>query len=298
MRADLPLDCVEAALSTHGSRPKRQGSAVTALCPAHDDTTPSLSVNAKEDGTVLLRCQAGCATADVLTALGLDWSDLFASPPERQDRREILDTYDYVDEAGALLFQVVRYMPKKFVQRRPDGAGGWEWSLNGVRRVPFHLPDLTAAIEAGRVVFVTEGEKDVERLRSQGIPATCNAGGAGKWAADWGKRYFTGAKVAILPDNDEPGRRHAEDVAQSLYGSAAEIRVVELPGLPEKGDVSDWLNAGHTLDELRELVKATAAWLPDERASNAQAEYETGPRLVGVLASMITPSRPEWEWTG
>src|SRR5579862_9559076 len=107
-----PIDVVESRLLELGCRPKRQGNAIMAHCPAHEDGTPSLSLGTKDDGTVLVRCQAGCETADVLAALGLEWSDLFASPLERKDRREIVATYGYHDERGTLLYEVVRFDPK------------------------------------------------------------------------------------------------------------------------------------------------------------------------------------------
>jgi hypothetical protein len=115
-----------------------------------------------------------------------------------------------------------------------------------VRRVLYRLPELLAST---RGIVVVEGEKDADRLASLGIVATCNVGGAGKWRAEYADA-LRGRTVVIIPDNDEPGRRHADDVAQQLSGSA-EVRILELPGLPDKGDVSDWLDAGHSADELR-----------------------------------------------
>src|SRR5262249_42890268 len=93
----------------------------------------------------------------------------------------IVATYDYVSETGDLLYQVVRYEPKTFRQRRPNGTGGWTWKLEGVWQVPYRLPEVVEAIASGRLVVVVEGEKDADALWALGIPATCNAGGAGKW---------------------------------------------------------------------------------------------------------------------
>jgi hypothetical protein len=89
-----------------------------------------------------------------------------------------------------------------------------------------------------------------------------NPGGALKWSDDY-NRYFEGRLVAILPDNDGPGTKHAEQVANSLYLIATEIRIVELSGLPEKGDVSDWLEAGHQASELLECIDRAAKFKPD-----------------------------------
>ena len=140
--------------------------------------------------------------------------------------QRIVDTYDYVDEARELLYQVCRTDPKGFFQRRPDGAGGWINNLNGTRRVLYRLPELLAAGPADPV-FVVEGEKDVDRLRGLGLVATCNAAGAGKWRPEYAEA-LRGRRVVVLPDADDPGRAHAEAVAHSLHGVAASVKVVEL----------------------------------------------------------------------
>ncbi len=176
--------------------------------------------------------------------------------------RRIVTIYDYRDETGALLFQTVRYCPKDFKYRRPDGKGGWIWNLDGVRRVLYRLPELLAADPAA-LVFIPEGEKDADRLRSLGLVATSNPMGAGTWRSEY-NQDLAGRHVVILPDNDSDGRRHKEQVAGEVHSTAASIRVLELPGLPERGDISDWLDAGHTVEKLRELVGAVPVWSPGE----------------------------------
>lgn len=161
-------------------------------------------------------------------------------------------TYDYSDEQGALLFQVVRKVPKAVVQRRPDGSGGWNWRTKGVRRVPYRLPDLLAAPPEA-VVYVVEGEKDADALWAHGVVATTNAGGAGKWSSDLSP-YLKGRTVVILPDNDEAGANHARDVQRKLRGVARTCHILLLPDLAPKGDVSDWLNAGGTPTALSGLT--------------------------------------------
>lgn len=184
-----------------------------------------------------------------------------AEQPLRPRRRRIAAAYDYRDETGVLLFQVVRYAPKTFRQRRPDGNGGWSWRVRGIRQVPYRLPELCAAGDAP--VFVVEGEKDADRLASLGFVATCNAGGANKWP-DALNRYFQGCAVCILPDNDDAGRAHAQKVAAALHRIADNLRVVTLPDLPPGGDVSDWLAAGGDGERLIELWQAASPWRPDE----------------------------------
>jgi hypothetical protein len=182
--------------------------------------------------------------------------------------------YDYQDETGALLFQVCRFesdartpdgkRQKTFRQRRPDSAsGGWSWKTQGVRQVPYRLPELIQHVAMGLTIFIAEGEKAVDTLRKLGGPATCNAGGAGKWP-DALNGWFAGADVVILPDADEAGRRHADLVASRLRPFARRVRMLDLPGLPPKGDVADWQAAGGDDDQLYDLLEAVAYEAPPE----------------------------------
>jgi hypothetical protein len=188
-----------------------------------------------------------------------------AAPRIGADRARIpiAVTYEYADADGTLLFQVLRRADKTFTQRRPDGAGGWIYNLDGVRRVLYRLAGLLAA-DPRRIVFVPEGEKDVDRLTDLGLVATTNPGGAGKWRGDYAAA-LRGRHVVILPDNDVPGRRHSWQVTRSLHGVAASVKIIDLPGLPPKGDVSDWLDRGGTVKELRRLVRTAPDWGPTER---------------------------------
>jgi hypothetical protein len=226
-----------------------------ALCPTHDDRRRSLGIKAGDTGAVIVKCQAACTTERIVEALGLTMKDLF--PAANSHGARMAAVYDYCDEASALLYQVVRFEPKDFRQRRPDGNGGWTWKLNGVRRVLFHLPQLLAA-DPAMPVYVVEGEKDVLALEPLGLVATTNAGGAGKWRREYAD-VLRGRRVVILPDNDDAGRQHAEHVAAAIAGMAVSVRVLELPGLPPKGDVSDWIAAGGTRSQLEALGGAAPA---------------------------------------
>jgi hypothetical protein len=179
--------------------------------------------------------------------------------------------YPYVDEGGELLLQVVRFAPKTFRQRRPDGKGGWIWNIKGVRRVPYCLPDLLEALGAEQIVFIVEGEKDVDNLCRLGARATCNLGGAGKWHAEL-NQYFAGADVVIIGDHDLAGRDHVRDVAAKLMTTAARIRVIEIgqvwPQCPDKGDVSDWIAAGLTIEALNALVAQLSTWSPTQETTS------------------------------
>ena len=151
---------------------RRCGSGWMAKCPAHDDHKPSLSIQEK-DGKVLVHCHGGCSQGSVIDAL----SGLGLWQPEAVANRQIVAAYGYTDEHGKLLYEVVRYEPKDFKQRRPDGWGSWDWK-KGERQVLYRLPEVLEA----PIVFLVEGEKDVETLREYGFVATTNAGGAdAKW---------------------------------------------------------------------------------------------------------------------
>lgn len=173
---------------------------------------------------------------------------------------KIVASYAYHDQAGKVVMQAIRFEPKSFRQRRPIEGGKWAWNLSGVELVLYRLPELLGA-DPAKPVFVVEGEKDVDALRALGLVATCNPMGAGKWR-DRYSDHLRDRHVVILPDNDQAGRDHAEQVARSLQGKAASVRVVGLPDLPEKGDVSDWIVKGGTAAGLLKLVGAAGEWSP------------------------------------
>jgi hypothetical protein len=179
-------------------------------------------------------------------------------------QRRIVKTYRYVDETGELLYEVVRYEPKDFRQRRPDGKGGYIYELEGVRRVLYRLPELRTADES-RPVFIPEGEKDVDNLYDNGLIATTNAMGAGKWRPEY-TEALRGRNVVLLPDNDEPGQKHAETIARELCAAGASVKILKLPSLAPKGDVSDWIAAGGTKEQLLKLAMQAPDFEPDPPA--------------------------------
>lgn len=197
----------------------------------------------------------------IVNCEAIDWlrGTAAAEAPRRTTGPErIIATYDYEDEDGDLLFQVARYEPKDFRQRRPDGRGGWIKNIDGVTIVPYRLPTFAGATGT---IYIPEGEKDVEALRRLGFTATCNPMGAGKWPEHFAE-HFVGMDVVILPDNDPSGRKHADKVARNLAPVAERVRIVELPDLPHKGDVSDWLAAGGTAKQLCDLLSAAETFDP------------------------------------
>jgi len=227
-----------------------------ARCPAHDDQHPSLSVGIGEDGRVLLKCHAGCAVKDILITMGLTERDLFV---QKSPAKTVATTYDYRDAKGTLLYQVVRYSNKTFKQRRPDGNGGWTYSVKDLPRVLYRLPELLAA-SSEAWIFIVEGEKDVDNLVHLGLVATTSSGGAGKWKHLSDTSALEGRSVVVIPDKDQAGYRHIQEVCQHLNGKVKELRYLDLDG-PGK-DVTDWLESGGTREKLLGLVATAPSWTP------------------------------------
>ena len=265
--------------------PRPSGNGWSSLCPGHDDHKPSLSINLGRNGRLLVHCHAGCDVGTVLDSLGLN-KDFLSG---------ITDTYEYHDENGVLLYQVCRYLPKNFKQRQPDGNGGWNWSVKGVRRVLYRLPELIEAVQRGDTIYICEGEKDVHSMEAHGFVATCNSGGATKEVGD--KKWpdtctesLRGADVVIIADKDSTGRTHAQVVAGKLMGIAKSIRVIELPdvnGSPVK-DPADFFSAGGTADELTALVAATPDVGPETQAAIGHPGKISGTSMASKSAATVS----------
>ena len=244
---------------------KKSGSGWTAKCPAHDDGTASLSISTGDDGRTLLHCHAGCTLDAVCAAMNITPADLFADGHRNVSPARIVATYPYHDAAGKVLFEVVRYDPKDFRQRKPDATAldGWTWNTKGIKKVLFRLPEILAAIASGKFIFVCEGEKDALAMAEHGFSATCNPGGAGKWQDNY-TETLRGAEVVIVADKDKAGRDHAQLVAGKLHGVAKSVRVLELPDVNGKAvkDAFDFFAAGGDAGQIGELVDATPEWTP------------------------------------
>jgi putative DNA primase/helicase len=200
----------------------------------------------------------------------------FLDAPKAQPKK-IVATYPYVDCFGQPLFEVVRFEPKSFAQRRREN-GDWVWNLKGVDRELYHLPEVQKAVRDGKTIYIVEGEKDADKLRSLGETATTNAGGAGKWLDSYNEG-LRGANIVIIGDNDDAGRAHVEQVAGALTGIAKSVHVADLlsvwPECPSKGDISDFLAARHKLDELN-----PTPWLKQTERGNANKSDSEIARLA------------------
>jgi len=254
----------------------------------HGDKTPSLTITEKED-KVLLFCHVcgESATPEILKTVELEEKDLFKKNWNKESSSEYSSSggdkktypldwivknstvqYFYNNDNNEPEILKIRYLDKTTGEEVKGcfyhyaGCDRWIKNLNGKRPQLYKLPELLQAIRRGEeFIFDVEGEKDVETLSKVGLTATTS--GSSKSWQDKFKEYYRGAKkVIILPDNDQPGKEYAGQKAKSLHGIAEEVKIVELPGLKEREDVTDWINGGHTKEELLELVKNTPVYSP------------------------------------
>ena len=274
-----------------------------ALCPGHDDHEPSLSVR-EADGKILVRCFAGCTLVDILKPLNLEVKDLFLNDDKSKVRsqRKLVATFSYEIEKGKEAFQIRRYDlgngEKTFEawhrtnDRYVAGVlkkGEYVPGMGKYKDKPilYHFPELKEWIAADRRIYIREGEGKAKIIIERGEAATTSPFGAGR--NKWRPRYsdaLAGAKVVILPDNDKPGHDFAREKAVSLYGKAASVKVLELPGLPEKGDIVDWFNAGGTFEELERLAESCPEYEPPPEAKLPEIVV-TDRRLRHVTAEAL-----------
>lgn len=292
----LDFDAVVRETRAKGRGDQRQGH-----CPVkgHRDQNPSLSITRQADGTALVHCFK-CDPGDVFRALRE--KGCISEPLAARNGNHAGEWvwYDYPDETGAVLYQSGRqdYPRKKFTQRRPDGAGGYVYNLNGVRRVPYKLPALIAGAKVGKTALFVEGEKHADHLTRAGFVATTFSGGAGALKTDnqpkdW-PALFRGVHVCILADNDEPGKAHACRVGRALVGVAKSVRVIKaLPGVGHKGDVLNWWDPeqGRDANALRELIRAAPEYEP-QPGDDTEAYYSSPSDAVANTVPNAGTSEP------
>ena len=234
---------------------KHNNNSIVALCPSHNDKSPSLTASFNSD-KILVKCQAGCPFKEIVSALEMKQSQFFSPKEHSPPKKVIQATYRYEDKDGGHVMDVVRFKPKDFRPKRPDG----NLTLDGVTRVPYRLPQLLAGIKEGRDIILLEGEKDCDNAEKFGLVATTFAGGSGKWRKEYSE-WFQDAKVICLPDNDDAGRKGMHHIASEISMVAESVRWLELPDVPEKGDLSDWLSIeGNDQTKLKELISNAKQW--------------------------------------
>jgi hypothetical protein len=240
---------------------RQNGGELRAPCPIHEGKRESFAVELSSGNWF---CHSQCGRGGSIYDFEAEQNNLskkdaitsvlrIVGRTDTQPR--IVKTYQYSDESGQLLFEVVRFEPKDFRQRRPDGNGGWIWDLKGVRRVLYNLP----AVVKAPIVFVVEGEKDADSLNALGLTATTSPMGAGKWNVAYAA-FLEGREVILIPDQDQKGIAHMAGVAKSLQGKAS----VKMITLPSGKDVSEWLTSGGSEERLQKLVEG-AKKPPTER---------------------------------
>lgn len=238
-----------------------------AKCPFHADSSASMSVDEDNGQWFCHACNFGGGVIDMLARF--DGKDVIAflkdndiqsdnQPRPTQPtpaRSKVVATYQYRNEIGNELFEVVRMEPKTFRQRHRDKNGQWAWGMDGVERVLYRLPEVVAS----ETVALCEGEKDADSLSEIGYCGTCNVGGAGKWL-DGYTQSLTNKSVLIFGDNDKAGRDHVELVFNSIAGKVKQAKLVEIPA-PFK-DVTEFIRSFATKEQAREAIEAIASSSP------------------------------------
>ena len=265
------------------------GNSYLGLCPAHEDRNPSLSLTLG-DNKILLNCHAGCSFDGIVSAVGMNQSQFFVhSDNSKTPKKKEVCRYRYENKGGKHAFDVVRFAPKDFRPLRPDG----KWSLEGVERVPYRLPELLQGVKDSKPILLLEGEKDVDSAMDMGLIATTFVGGAGKWRDEYSE-YFHGADVVLIPDNDTPGLKGMTEIATKLHVTAARIRMLELPGLGPRQekhgkDFSDWIELeGNTKNTLEKIISDLPEWSPEEHENESVIDELNKKHFVTMIGGKTT----------
>ncbi len=286
-----------------------QNGSAQAICPFHDDHEPSLSIS-KKDG--LFHCHACRAKGSIFDFYALkhgldsrrDFNKVILGIAEKfgiaeqvrpaktaKQPARVVARYDYQKADGSLAYQIERLDPKDFRIRRPDGKGGWIYGKGDVSIIPYHLPEI---LKAGEIIIV-EGEKDVDNLRALGFAATTNPFGAGKWPESFGQ-FFTGRRIVVIPDADLPGRAHSQQVITNIKGKASSIKLLELPDLPAKGDVSDFIAQIGDKDAAAERLAILIDGAPEYTDQQPEQPQPETPAIQIINAAdwlQLVPALPE-----
>jgi hypothetical protein len=253
-----------------------------ARCPAHNGNSDnSLSIKEGDDGRALLICRANCDLKDIVDALDLSVVNLFAhngrpgpkvkkatGKSNSEERTLTTDelpdgTYwEFTSPTGEVLY-IQRHKREYYRKVGEDRWVTYKGVLDDIAQVLYRLPELIDGVRSGKIVYHLEGPKDVETAcKRLGVVAT-TSGSTSSWRPEF-RAHYTGADVVVIPDNDAPGRKYAEAVAQDLLRVAKSVKVVDLPDLPEGGDLTDWLDSGHTPEEFFTVVEGTETYAPEE----------------------------------
>lgn len=200
---------------------------------------------------------------------------------------ELTRVYEYHVCGGGLLFCVVRF----------DWSGGKTFRPVHLHKNEWREGDPSGLLPLYRVdelpdtgpIYSLEGEKAVDAARVENLPAITSAhGSSAAEKSDW--TPLAGREVVILPDHDEPGAKYARTVATILVklNPPARVKIVNLPGLPEGGDIVEFLAAGGTREQIESLTAAAPIIDP--------VELIGGP-VMTCLAD-VEPCEVKWLWPG
>jgi hypothetical protein len=280
------------------------GREVRAPSPGHSSADDGMAIKLApdaEDGFIVHLFNGGDplrAKDYVRDSLGLpSWQPKKKAKSNDHSQQRIVAIYHYVNAEGVLLYEVVRYEPKKFLQRRPLPDGGYAWGRGDTPEVLYRLPDLIKFPDA--TVFFCEGEQDADRLAALHLVATTASGSAADKLTPELVAPLRGRDVFILQDNDAKGVKRATAAAHALHGIAASLRVILLPDLPPKGDVSNYLDAGHTREELEAICLAAPVWqpgdaMPESTTDTTDNDRDTSLEVFDAGDDINLPPPREW----
>lgn len=301
------------------------------VCPAHDDTHPSLGVkyDPRREKTIVV-CFANCPQEAVLDAADITVRDLFdhlpdrgqsASPhrrrpaatpaepvrraPRQQGRdlgsvigpRRRVVTYTYTTAANEPVGQVIRtaipheHGIEKGFYQRRWDAGQQSWVAGGFAPVLYQAPIVAWAITEGHPILVCEGEKDVDRAIAAGYPATCNVAGAGKFRPEHADQLRGARRVVIVADRDRAGFDHALAVHDQVRGLVDEIDVLQAA---TGKDLSDHFDAGHGINDLTLIPPDQIALYLDGQPHHSRRHAANRTPTASVPGQR--PHRPDLEW--
>lgn len=211
---------------------------------------------------------------------------------------------DYVDARGRTVLRVCRWTrrdgQKTYSQFRPTEDGGFaRGGVSGGAGL-YRLPEILAASEAGKTIHVVEGEKKVHLMLALGFEATCNAGGAGKWRESHVESLRGAGRVVVWADNDEPGRRHARKVVQSLRRvGVRDVRVPNPSGLKEGEGIDDWLDQRRSVGTAHDAIREELSSLVDKCEATSAFDPTLDDFRFNVTRLSQLKSEPvEWIWPG
>ena len=303
---------LELAVWARQGRPIKGGAEVQFICPSHADRNPSARYNLESHVWTCDGCRAGGGALDLADKIEVARPSRSESPrpytnghskPAPVPLGPVVAEYRYENVDGSPRFLVRRHDPKDFRIYRPDGSGGWIPGLGDVTPCLYQLVNVTAAVESNIPVLGAEGEKDADSLTHLGLCGTTSPMGAGKFRPEYADALL-GATVWWFIDRDEPGRKHGQDVAQKCQGKVASFKLLEPPA-PYK-DVTEWIEAGATREDIEQLATNTPDWQP-EAAPIDRTRAMSNSLLLRISRHPLTlPSPPvlrqrgrgEEEWRG